>query len=285
MTPTFYLGLGGQKCGSTWIQAYLARQSGSDFGRLGEYQVWEHTLGGVFARYKVAPPSTVERLRATAKTSVGASEPAQHLRWRLQSDPEAYFDYFAGLLDRQGIVRTGDISPSYAALPPKTLARIKQGFEQRGIAVKALFSMRDPVDRIRSHMRMEMAKDRLPSSEDNTEPLRAFYAGAEAEARTRYDRTMTAIAQVFAPQDSHLCLFEELFTPKGIAALAKFAEVPVDADAGGQAVNARAKGSGLSEDLVAEIATHYRPVYEAVALRFPQIGSLWPSAKYALTSA
>ncbi len=285
MTPTFYLGLGGQKCGSTWIQAYLARQSGSDFGRLGEYQVWEHTLGGVFARYKVAPPSTVERLRAKAKTSVGASEPAQHLRWRLQSDPEAYFDYFAGLLDRQGIVRTGDISPSYAALPPKTLARIKQGFEQRGIAVKALFSMRDPVDRIRSHMRMEMAKDRLPSSEDNTEPLRAFYAGAEAEARTRYDRTMTAIAQVFAPQDSHLCLFEELFTPKGIAALAKFAEVPVDADAGGQAVNARAKGSGLSKDLVAEIATHYRPVYEAVALRFPQIATLWPSAKYALTSA
>ncbi|AUC55263.1 hypothetical protein CDO87_19765 [Sagittula sp. P11] len=285
MTPTFYLGLGGQKCGSTWIQAYLARQSGSDFGRLGEYQVWEHTLGGVFARYKVAPPSTVERLRAKAKTSVGASEPAQHLRWRLQSDPEAYLDYFAGLLDRQGIVRTGDISPSYAALPPETLARIKQGFEQRGIAVKVLFSMRDPVDRIRSHMRMEMAKDRLPSSEDNTEPLRAFYAGAEAEARTRYDRTMTAIAQVFAPQDSHLCLFEELFTPKGIAALAQFAEVPVDADAGGQAVNARAKGSGLSEDIVAEIATHYRPVYEAVALRFPQIASLWASAKYALTSA
>ncbi|MGR3368091.1 MAG: hypothetical protein ACU0CC_03585 [Sagittula sp.] len=285
MTPTFYLGLGGQKCGSTWIQAYLARQSGSDFGRLGEYQVWEHTLGGVFARYKVAPPSTVERLRATAKTSIGASEPAQHLRWRLQSDPEAYFDYFAGLLDRQGIVRTGDISPSYAALPPETLARIKQGFEQRGIAVKVLFSMRDPVDRIRSHMRMEMAKDRLPSSEDNTEPLRAFHAGAEAEARTRYDRTMTAIAQVFAPQDSHLCLFEELFTPKGIAALAQFAEVPVDADAGGQAVNARAKGSGLSEDIVAEIATHYRPVYEAVALLFPQIATLWPSAKYALTSA
>ncbi len=285
MTPTFYLGLGGQKCGSTWIQAYLARQSGSDFGRLGEYQVWEHTLGGVFARYKVAPPSTVERLRATAKTSIGASEPAQHLRWRLQSDPEAYFDYFAWLLERQGIVRTGDISPSYAALPSETLARIKQGFEQRGIAVKVLFSMRDPVDRIRSHMRMEMAKDRLPSSEDNTEPLRAFYASAEAEARTRYDRTITAIAQVFAPQDSHLCLFEELFTPKGIAALAQFAEVPVDADAGGQAVNARAKGSGLSKDLVAEIATHYRPVYEAVALRFPQIATLWPSAKYALTSA
>ncbi|EBA08860.1 sulfotransferase family protein [Sagittula stellata] len=285
MTPIFYLGLGGQKCGSTWIQAYLARQSGSDFGRLGEYQIWEHTLGGVFARYKVAARSPVERLRAKAKTGVGASEPAQHLRWRLQSDPDAYFDYFARLLDRPGTVRTGDISPSYAALPPETLTRIRDGFDRRGIAVKVLFSMRDPVDRIRSHMRMEMAKGRLPSSEDNTEPLLAFYAGAEAEARTRYDRTMAAISQVFESRDSHLCLFEELFTPKGIAALAEFAHVPVDADAGGQAVNARAKGSGVPEEVLAEIAAHYRPVYETVAVRFPQIATLWPSAKYALTTA
>ena len=51
--PTFFLGLGGQKCGSSWVQAYLARAKGSDFGRLGEYQVWEHELGGVFARYAV----------------------------------------------------------------------------------------------------------------------------------------------------------------------------------------------------------------------------------------
>ncbi|NDW30910.1 sulfotransferase family protein [Salipiger sp. PrR007] len=283
---TFYLGLGGQKCGSTWIQAYLNRQEGSDFGRLGEYQVWEPQLGGVFARYKVPTPPLKERLRARLKTAVGADEPAQHLRWRLQSDPEAYFDYFAGLLARPGIVCTGDITPSYAALPPERLARIREGFAERGIAVKAIFSMRDPVDRLRSHMRMEMAKDRLSAEETNAAPLRAFYATEEAEARSRYDRTIAAIEQVFAPEDRFLCLFEDLFTPEGIAALSDFAQVPSDPSQGGQAVNARAKGSGsLPEDLLAEIAAHYRPAYEAAAERLPRVRALWPSAPYALTSA
>lgn len=124
MTATFFLGLGGQKCGSTWIQNYLARQPGSDFGRLGEYQVWEHHLGGVFARYAVPSPRASERMRAALKRQFGAAEPAAHLRWRLQSNPDAYGQYFAGLLKRPGIVRSGDITPSYAALPAPRLAKI-----------------------------------------------------------------------------------------------------------------------------------------------------------------
>ena len=68
---TFILGLGGQKCGSSWIQAYLNRQDGSDFGRLGEYQIWESDLGSVFQRYRVPEPSTLEKLRVQAKLKLG----------------------------------------------------------------------------------------------------------------------------------------------------------------------------------------------------------------------
>lgn len=285
MTKTVFLGLGGQKCGSTWIQAYLARQPGSDFGRLGEYQAWEHRLGGVFARYRAPEPSLLAKLRARSKVALGAPEPAGHLRWRLQQDESAYFDYFAGLLDRPGILRSGDITPSYAALPATLLTQIREGFEARGITVKALFSMRDPVDRIRSHMRMEMDKGRLPPDTDNDAPLAAFYASPEAEARTRYDATLDALEMVFAPQDRHVTTFETLFTAHGIADLSRFADVPVDPQAGMRAVNARAKGSNISEALEAEIARHYAPVYHAVARRLPHIAEVWPSARFVLTSA
>ncbi|WP_300437667.1 hypothetical protein [uncultured Mameliella sp.] len=282
MTRTFFLGLGGQKCGSSWIQAYLARQPGSDFGRMGEYQTWEHQLGGVFARYRAPEPSMLGKLRARAKVALGAPEPAAHLRWRLQQDENAYFDYFAGLLAQDGIIRTGDITPSYAALPAKTLARIRDGFASRDIAVKLLFSMRDPVDRLRSHMRMEMEKGRLPEAAENEAPLRAFYASHEAEARSRYDQTLSAIEAVFDPGDIFLTPFETLFTANGIANLSRFADVPVDAQAGMRAVNSRAKGSGLSEDLEGEIAHHYAPVYEAAARRLPQVAEAWPSARFVL---
>jgi len=284
MTKTFFLGLGGQQCGSSWMQAYLARQDGSDFGRLDEYQAWEHRLGGVFARYRTPTPSSIGKLRGRLKTALGAPEPARHLRWRLQRDETAYFDYFSRLLDRPGIIRTGDITPSYAALPESVLARVRDGFEARGIAVKVLFSMRDPVDRLRSHMRMEMDKGRLPQDPENDAPLRAFYASAEAEARSRYDRTLAALETVFEPENRFVTTFETLFTAAGITEFSRFADVPVDAQAGMRAVNSRARGDGLSDDLVAEIAIHYAPVYRAVAQRLPQIAEVWPSARHVLTS-
>ncbi len=286
MTKTFFLGLGGQKCGSSWMQVYLARQAGSDFGRLGEYQVWEADLGGPFARYRVAKPSSATLARAEVKRRLGLAIPRDVLRWRMQTNRDEYFAYFARLLAKRGITRTGDITPSYAALPVPMLEGIQDGFAARGIAVKALFSMRDPVARLRSHLRMDQQKGYIESSGDPAADLHGFYAGPEAAARMRYDMTLDALEQVFAPKNRYICLFEELFTPHGIATFADFCEVPAEPEAGATQVNARSGGNtDLPEDLTAEIAKHYAPVYHAVAARLPQIATLWPSARYVLNSA
>lgn len=279
--PTFFLGLGGQKCGSSWMQAYLARQPGSDFGRLGEYQVWEADLGGPFARYKVPMPSLAAKLRGEAKRRLGLPMPADYLRWRMQTDRTLYFDYFARLLARKGIGRTGDITPSYAALPSGMLAGIRDGFASRGIGVKVLFSMRDPVARLVSHLRMDQQKGRLAATGDMAADLAAFYPGPEAAARMRYDMTLGAIAEVFAPEDTHICLFETLFTETGIRAFARFADVAVEPAAGGEKVNARAAAEAPVPDaLAAGIARHYAPVYHAAAAIRPEVAQLWPSARF-----
>ncbi|MBV2361101.1 sulfotransferase family protein [Thalassococcus sp. CAU 1522] len=286
MSGTFFLGLGGQKCGSSWMQAYLARQPGSDFGRLGEYQIWEADLGGPFARYRVVEPSPLQRLRGAAKRGLGLAEPKNSLRWRMQTNRDAYFRYFNGLLAKPDVIRTGDITPSYAALPAQTLAQIRDGFATRGVAVKALFSMRDPVARLRSHLRMDQQKGYRPASGDESADLRGFFKSEEAAARMRYDRTLDALEQVFDPDHRFVCLFEELFTPAGIAAFAAFCGVPADPAAGARQVNARhSGGNALPDDLTAEITAHYAPVYRAVARRLPQIATLWPSARFVPTNA
>lgn len=284
MTKTFFLGLGGQKCGSSWIQAYLARQPGSDFGRLGEYQAWEHRLGGVFARYARPAPNAAERLRARAKALVGAPEPADHLRWRLQSDPEAYFDYFDRLCQAPGILRTGDITPSYAALTADHLYALRDGILSRGFDLRVIFCMRDPVARLVSHLRMDSDKGRIVPSGSDAQDLRGFYAGLEAQARSRYDQTLANIAAVFPEGQTHICLFEELFTPQGIGALARFAGVAEEPEAGNRKVNARDSASDIPEDLAAEIAQFYAPAYHAAHARLPQVAGLWPSARHVLTS-
>ena len=285
MDKTFFLGLGGQKCGSSWIQAQLASAKGSDFGRLGEYQVWEHHLGGVFARYKVPAPTGLERLRAGLKRSVGASEPAAHLRWRLQSDPDAYFDYFAALLDQKDILRTGDITPSYAALPADTLAMIQDGFAKRGITTKVIFSMRDPVARLKSQYRMYVQKGYRPEPDDLDSALLSFAKTEDAKARSGYAMTLANISAVFDTSDQHICLFEEVFTETGIRALSDFAGVPLAPTAGATLVNARSGGTDISEKTALEIASQYTAEYHAVAQDFPQISSLWLQASQMLTTA
>ena len=83
------------------MQAYLARQPGSDFGRLGEYQVWEADMGGVFARYKVPEPSDFQKMRAQLKERMNWPLPTNYLRWKLQTERDSYFDHFATLWPTQ----------------------------------------------------------------------------------------------------------------------------------------------------------------------------------------
>jgi hypothetical protein len=161
------------------------------------------------------------------------------------------------------------------------LAGIRDGFAARGIAVKALFAMRDPVARLRSHLRMDRQKRRQHHGEDEAAALAAFYAGPEAAARMRYDLTLDAVEAVLAPADRHICLFEEMVTPPGIAALSDFAGVSPESGAATMPVNARGRhATPLPEALEAEIARHYRPVYKAAHARLPQIAALWPSARH-----
>jgi len=46
-------------------------------------------------------------------------------------------------------------------------------------------------------------------------------------------------------------------------------------------VNASPKSAPLQDSLVAEVAGHYRGVYDTVAARFPAVdlGALWPSSR------
>ena len=75
------------------------------------------------------------------------------------------------------------MTPSYAALPVETLKRIKDGFEAKDIPVKVMFAMRDPVARLRSHLKMEMAKGRVPArAEDVARALLRLARSVRAHA-------------------------------------------------------------------------------------------------------
>ena len=67
---TFLLGVGAQKCGTTWVSEYLRKADHSDFGLLKEYHVWDVMSDPIFARYR---PSLARQALVRTKQTLGLS--------------------------------------------------------------------------------------------------------------------------------------------------------------------------------------------------------------------
>lgn len=266
----FVLGVGAQKAGTSWLHWYLQQAPNADCGALKEYHVWDARL---------LPEARARRVDAAQAARV----PAQALRRRMQTDPEAYFDYFATCLQRPGISVTGDITPLYGALPAGAIAQIAEGFERRGIACRVVFLMRDPVARCRSHAAMLFARGKplpalgiVPERDGFAALLEALYQSPDAQMRTRYDHTIAQLETALPAQDLYLGIYEEMFDPAPLERLSRFCDVPCRPELTRRVVRQGGGGGAIPEGLARDMARHFAPVYDACQARWPQVRQLWP---------
>jgi hypothetical protein len=262
---TFVLGIGSQKAGTSWLHAYLSAAPNADMGFTKEYHVWDAIR---------SPLADGSRIRITPATLL------RRKLWRIalfQRWPSLYYRFFAGRLRRSGTTLTGDITPSYASLSPADLREIREGFEARGIRVKIVFLMRDPVERCWSAARMKARRlDRDSGEEASHAILRDFFRSPHYQVRTRYDRVLATIAASgIPPADVYCGLYEEMFTPPGIERLSRFFDVPADTTFGERHVFSVRSRSCPPLALAEEVARFYADTYAAVAERFPRVRSLW----------
>ncbi len=147
--------------------------------------------------------------------------------------------------------------------------------------VVPVFLMRDPVERIWSMVRMNQHRrpDDFPGP--TSDWVRRLYAQDDHALRTRYDLTLAALDEAFGPGASWLALYEQLFDRDVLADLCDRLGIDFHEPDLSHVVNASPKGDALPDDLVAEMAAHFRSVYDATALRFPgvDLAELWPSAR------
>lgn len=284
-TRTFLLGLGAQKAGTTWIHQYFVGSRQVVRGYRKEY----HVLDSVDlvedqwrARNIAMAQAELDHLRDQQE-----SDPVHLHRAAMIADPEVYLDYVTGLLRRRPRFRlTADITPEYALLGSERLRWVREGVTARNARSAALFVMRDPVDRIWSQVRMQAGRrpDRFPRPADRM--VAELYRQEPYAVLSRYEATLQRIEQVWAPEDRHYELYEQLFEVDRVRALCAFAgvdfrEPDVDRRAN---VSAGRTVASLPEALVREMAEHFAPTYHAVAERFPQVDlrALWPSSRFVL---
>ena len=276
---TFLLGVGAQKTGSTWLYHYLNSSAVANFGRMKEYHIWDALHGPFMDRFTVNASAVTLPMKQCSDFSL---MDANAFRYQLQKEPNRYFDYFAQLLEENDCILTGDITPSYSTLPGDAFDIIIDGFRDREITVKAMFIMRDPVERCWSAVRMHKMRGRSRIKGDNVsdeEQLLYYYSTKEALLRTRYDKTVLNLRAAFDEEHLYFGLYETMFNHQELELLCRFCDIPFEEPPIDIRINNSSKNSALSTEVKRQVAGHYSEVYKFC---FENFQFAWPNSKLIL---
>ncbi len=227
---TMLVCIGAMKAATSWLFAQLRTMPEVAVSPLKEV----HFLDAKFGGTALAEPEAlaVRRLEFHLRQP---GDPAENLRsrpafrasvdrLRMIYDDSAYFEHFAGLAGPRTQV-FADITPAYACIGEAGFRYLRDACVLQGLAPRLVFILRDPVDRLWSHLRF------LPQLNRDLDPVRDWQAMLDDPAvaeRSDYRATIRALDQVFAPQEVTVLFYETLFGD-GFAGLCRGLGVPLPA--------------------------------------------------------
>lgn len=262
----FLLGLGHQKCGTTWLHSYLSQSPSFDGGFEKEYHIWD-SLDVACSQSKLLTWVDIIKGRNQRK------------RYKMQRSDAFYFDYFDSLY-KNDITLSADITPFYSSLGVSRLGYIKKQFAQRNIIVKPVILIRDPINRIKSAVRFNLDRNRycegVKLGETNfLRALSQYYKSEDCLLRTSYNKTISNAYSIFGESDVYVGIYESMFDIAEIERFSEFVGVPVKGELANVYVN-KTKNQ-VEEDLAleSEIKKAYSDVYEYCYDKFPNTKSLW----------
>lgn len=266
---TFVLGLGFQKCGTSWLYRYLQQSVKFNGGDLKEYHIWDAVDIPIMSYNIVKKPGLIRSIM----------DKSNNLRYRMQTNNESYFDYFESIFS-DTVSITADITPSYSGLSKSRLSNIISRFRERDIDCKAILLLRDPVDRIKSAVRYNLDRKNYDEGikmgeTDFFRALEQYYKSEHCVIRTRYDKTIELVRGVFAKEDVYIGIYEEMFDSKNIDSVSNFVGIKAKYDFATVRVNKTKSATTVNHEIERKIKNFYSDVYEYCNEEFPSTKNLW----------
>ncbi|MEJ2027177.1 MAG: hypothetical protein P8X52_06935 [Limibacillus sp.] len=256
---TFVLCLGSQKCGTTWLHDYLNSHRFADFGFAKEYHIFDCVHVKPWSKGKEA---AIQRLLDDVQQQPAKIRYRVIQRVNFMVNPESYFDYFTGRLSKPGIRLTGDMTPAYSALPVQVLKLIKDGFEERSIAVRPLLLMRDPVYRLQSMVRMTFKKKGVtPTRDQELAAMKANQLKPGDFLRADYPEIVKRARSVFGEEGVYIDLFERLFSDRTREELGAYLGLPLKAPKIHDLKNVSKTENSLTKEEYDEFRGRYQKLY------------------------
>ena len=255
------IGLGAMKSGTTWLSDYLSTHPAFFHSPIKEMNIfnarWPNPFdqdGPPFRLWRMEeivldprfPRSAKLRMRLRALAEIG----------RIGTDQD-YLAYFARRMRDQRVF--GEMSPSYAMLPPEGLRHIA------GLTadVRFLFLMRDPVARMASNI--QHLRRRLRAAETVEAVMADVTPGTALWARGDYGRTLDALGE--AGVTAKLLIYEDLFREQTIRDLCAWLDLPFVPPDFAKRLNV-AQGPRLTDGQLAQLRGRLEPVYQDLSRRF-----------------
>ncbi|WP_238368022.1 sulfotransferase [Mesobacterium pallidum] len=260
----FILGVGGQKCGTTWLHYYLGTHKFVDFGFEKEYHIFD---ARTLPECEFFLENMVLKVATQMEGGLKGLRDSTHLyRLNFVANPQSYYDYFRSVLNAEGIKITGDITPSYAGLSIDTLRAIRRNFRRRGVEVRPVFLMRDPVYRLQSMVRMHFRDTkRKPTREDELAAMRKAQDSPGERMRANYQTTLENLYKVFGRDGVYVELYERLFDTPALDRLGQFLDVTLSEPPVDKEVNVSRTSNVLGQGEYAAFKSRYESVYDEVA--------------------
>jgi hypothetical protein len=267
---TFILGLGHQKCGTTWLFEYLKLSPTFVAPFAKELHIWDQQdIPFLFQNTNKYPTKRPMFL-------LGNSQ--RVLRSKMFDSEEFYFDYFYSLY-RAGAQISCDLTPEYCGLGSSRLCKIRDSFQKRGIRVKVAILIRDPLARIKSSVRSNLDRSNynegIRDQEKNfDEAINQYHCSEHCVMRTRYPNIILRAREVFDHDDIFIGVYETLFQSAELRRLSNFLEIKENIKFGEVWVNQTpTKVTETEHD--EKIKEYYRDVYEFSANEFPETREFW----------
>lgn len=277
MKKNFLLCVGCQKGGTSWLWKQLSRNE-NFYAGMKEYHIFNKIYLSQLAP-DYAQKNYVKRSKELGEqtiNSIDKNNPESYTRESFFYKIENYFNYFDSVISNKKVNTTGDFTPAYCFLPSDTFKFIKSSLEAKGFKVKVIFIMRDPVDRVLSHVRMDMKKKKV-GKEFTSQKLGVFYKDKHCIRRTRYESVISNLEKVFTREDIFYGFYENLFESKSLSKFANFVEIPNLKFQVTEKVNVsleKYKSSVIDPELLKKIFKYYEKTYLFCYEKF-DLNSLW----------
>ncbi|NNF79492.1 MAG: sulfotransferase, partial [Rhizobiales bacterium] len=179
-------------------------------------------------------------------------------------DDNAYFAHFARW-SRADTKTFCDITPAYSALNQDGFDYMKRFIASQHVALKIFFVMRDPVDRLWSHMRY---RDKGDDGSGLFKSWSKWIEDPEFMAWANYKHTVEVLEGMFPAEDLLFLFYEDLFNEASLKTLCAFAGADHRPPQSEKAVNETFLKLDLPGPVRDQLQARLRPQYEFCHQRF-----------------